>query len=79
MNELEDELIEELKKIDGTVTSDDVRKAKRRIAARKYREKNRDKYNAYYREYHKKNKDKKKKARDLKNQRIADMFNESVK
>lgn len=78
MKKLEESLIKELKKIDGTVTSDDVRKAKKRIYARRYRAKNREQYNAYHKEYKRKNKEKIKEARDLKNQRIADIFNDDM-
>lgn len=79
MEKLKESLIKELKKIDGTVTSDDVRKAKKRIYARRYRTKNRDRYNEYHRNYKRKNKEKIKKTRQLRDQRIADIFNESVK
>ncbi len=76
---IKEELLQELKKIDKPITPDEVRKAKNRIAGRRYRKRNRSQYNAYQKSYRDKNKEKIKEARDLKNQRIADLFNESVK
>ena len=78
MHKISKELKEELAKAQRPITALDVKRAKVRLANKRWRDKNREKYNAYQKEYKARNKEKLKKARDEHNQRIANSINKEL-
>lgn len=78
MHKISKELKEELAKAQRPITALDVKRAKVRLANKRWRDKNREKYNAYQKEYKARNKEKLKRARDEHNQRIANSINKEL-